>query len=304
MRTLVLSLSACCAALASGCAVNPPLLFADQVTYGIGLGNDAASAGGAVSLGYKHRSLAVGPVWGLQERGRAFAVRAADGGGDDSSDALSVFAVFENSGTTPAGGPPRVRIGQIFSTGLAAQAVAQGIQCRHEGTAAGCGANETGFRKEARKDKGPETQSSSASTPRLGDDRPYQTPLVFSRNDVVGLDIGGAIAEQGMSFSLGWSTRNLALIPVVAPSAGQGVTSLFGAGEAGESDSYSVVGQFESNTETRGLGIGLERFFATGVAAVKLGQGIRSALVKPAEPPQQTAQPPAAPASAVASAGL
>lgn len=297
MRTLRLALSLCAAALTAGCAVNPPLLFADQVTYGIGIGNDTASAGASVSLGYKHRSLAVVPVSVLKETGQAAAVRAADGA-STGSDALSVFAVFENSATTPAGGTPRVRVGQIFSTGLAAQAVAQGFECRHNGTAAAaCGTGEAASRTASAAKPAP------VATAQAGDDRPYQMPLIFSRNDVFGLDIGGAVAEQGVSFSLGFTTRNLALVPVVAPSAGARLTSLFGSGDAGESDSYSVVGQFESNTETRGLGIGLERFFATGVAAVKLGRGIRSALATPVQVPQQAAQPAGA-ASAVASAGL
>ena len=58
---LAVTCAAIAAVAAAGCAVNPPLLFADNTTVGIGLGNDSASAGASVSLGYKARSLAVVP---------------------------------------------------------------------------------------------------------------------------------------------------------------------------------------------------------------------------------------------------
>ncbi len=291
---LAVTCAAVAAVAAAGCAVNPPLLFADNTTVGIGLGNDSASAGASVSLGYKARSLAVVPVSVLKADGQAAALLGRD---KDNADALSVFAVFETTANAPAtaASAGRVRLGQVFATGLAAQALAKGYECRYRGgdsctppaavNQAASAAEQTQARQDA--------------------DRPYQHPLVYARTDVFGLEIGGAVAEQGTHFTLGFGSRNLALVPVVARSANGHVSRLFGNDSSGQRDAYSVLGQFRSDTATRGLGIGLERFFATGVAAETLGQGLMYAVGgEPRQPASAQAAASAPPVgAAVARAG-
>jgi hypothetical protein len=289
------------AALLAGCASsNPPLLFGDHATFGLHLGNDTASAGAAVSLGYKHRSIAVVPVSTLDQSGDAKALKAHAKGGKD---ALSVFAVFESTGSAPAGTTDSaVRLGQVFSTGMAAQMLTEGYACRARGdaacpspkpetvAAATAPATATVLLPPAAVVHAPATSVAAVSEP---SNRPYQRPLVFMRTDVFGFDIGGSAAEQGAQFGLGYASRNLALIPVVATGAGGKVSRL--TGEDGDSDgtrdSYSVLGQFKSDTQTRRLGFGLERFFATGMAAQNLGAGVQAAIAN--EGPKTEARAPA-----------
>lgn len=274
-------------AAAAGCAVNPPLLFADSTTVGIGLGNDSASAGASASFGYKARSLAVVPVSILKADGVAAALL---GRNPDNADALSVFAVFETAASAPAAAAGRVRLGQVFSTGLAAQALAKGYECRYRGGTS-CQAPV------------PDQPASAAAVPQppRDTDRPYQHPLVYARTDVFGLEIGGTVAEQGTHFTLGMGSRNVALVPVVAQSAQRHVTRLTGSTANGQRDAYSVLGQFRSDTETRQLGIGLERYFATGIAAQTLGLGLMHAVA--GEPRQAVPAPAQAAASAPAVVG-
>lgn len=86
------------------------------------------------ALGYRHLSVAVVPVSALTREGVAAKVVAhddrtgGDGQTDAVSDALSVFAVFEGgvAGVPPA--DPVARVGQVFSTGLAAQNLGSSIQ--------------------------------------------------------------------------------------------------------------------------------------------------------------------------------
>ncbi len=262
----------------AGCATNPPLMFGDTTTYGLRLGNDTATGGGSVSLGYKAQSIAVVPVSVLDENGKAWLLKGH--GEDRGADAMSVFASFESSASTPAGTPKTstVRLGQVFSTGLAAQSLTAGYLCR-EGGSSTCTAPEV-----LPAPLSPAQAVQTAATTATATDRPYQAPLLFLRTDSVGIDIGGSLAEQGLQFNLGYTNRNLALIPVYATAAGQKIVrvaaSAGGDAEGRPADAMSVLGQFKVNTETTQLGLGLERYFATGVAARNLGNSIKAAIAR------------------------
>lgn len=326
------------AALAvAGCATNPPLMFGDTTTFGLRLGNDTATAGGSVSLGYKAQSVAVVPVSVLDHMGVA---RLLKGHGiSKERDALSVFASFDSTASAPGTGnkDSNVRLGQVFSTGLAAQALTLGYLCRENAdpncnstaatsaleaaaaatyaaalaASAAATANSAAAKATSVVDGKSTTRTSEpAGNPAPSDatDRPYQAPLIFLRTDLVGIDIGGSLAEQGLQFNLGYTNRNLALIPVYAPEPGRKVVGLYGtlqpADPAGAAatmdaphDAYSVLGQFKANTQTTQLGFGLERYFATGVAARYLGEATGAAI---AHTRPETAKPAAATASAAA----
>jgi hypothetical protein len=220
--------------------------------------------------------VAVVPLSLLDEKGNAKALRGWSG---DDRDALSVFAVFETSSQGPT---DRLRLGQIFSTGLAAQELTQGYECHMKGDTA-C-ASPAPVPAPA-----PAPVAGAVATPPATSDRPYQLPLVYARTDIVGIDIGGSAAEQGAVFTLGYSGRNLAVVPTYAPESGQRAAGLLGnVGDATTSrDASSVLGQFKSSTETSGLGFGIERYFATGIAAQNLSRGLRAAIA--ATPPPAAA---------------
>lgn len=283
MTPLRLCLAAAAAALAACTSTNPPLIFGDHVNVGLHIGNDTASGGTAVSLGYKARSVAIVPVSTLDGDGAAYAMKAHDG---DTKDALSVFAVFEgNARTEGTVTEPTVRLGQVFSTGLAAQALTGGYECRSRGDTVCTMPTPTPKPPAPAGERQREVQAAAA-------DRPYQRPLVYMRSDVYGFDIGGSVAEQGGQFALGYSGRNLALIPVVAVDGHGKVTRLISddGDDKGMKDSFSVLGQFKSDAKTAHLGFGLERYFATGLAAQNLGSGLRAAIAGAGA--KTTAQPP------------
>lgn len=133
-------------------------------------------------------------------------------------------------------------------------------------------------------------------------DGPYQRPLVFMRNDVYGIDLEGSLAGQGGHFTLGYTSRNTALIPVVLRSAHGGVAKAQAEGiGTGWRDAFSVVGQFRADSPTGHAGLDLGRYFATGMAARNLGSSIQASVAKSAAPQTKTAQPqPAQPAAGVA----
>lgn len=273
------------ALLLGACASNPPLLFADSTTVGLKLGADTASLGGAVSLGVKNQSLAVVPVSVVDQSAQAFRMIGQAGA---ETDALSVFAVFKADAENK---DSPVKIGQVFSTGAAAQLITQGFEC-HLATRSPCPASPdlpvpAAQPKTVQKDKPAETaEATGTATPASeSTDKPYQRPLVYARTDTYGVDISGSTAEQGSNFTLGYGNRNLALVPIVAVSGAGRPSNLLGGDGKTLKDAYSVLGQFSANTETKRLGFGLERYFATGIAAQNLAGGLRAAIAAtPAKP--------------------
>ena len=290
----------------TACSSNPPLLFSDSVSFGLQLGTDAAAAGGAVTLGLKIRSLAVVPVSTIDDTGVARAIR---GSGGNDVDALSVFASFNSSADSPtADNASSVKVGQMFATGTAAQLLTQGLAC-HMGasscptkdktpaaeTASALAAAKSAKAASASADAASTSAAMAAASAKAAQDavvqpnppavvsatdRPYQRPLVYARSDTLGIDISGSTAVQGTTFTLGYSTQNLALVPVVAAGAGGKVSGLNGrdGDDKTGKDAFSVLGQFNASTQTNKLGYGLDRYFATGVAAQHLADGMRASL--------------------------
>jgi len=304
----------------AACTVNPPLMFGDLATIGLQIGSDAAGSGGSVTLGYKDRSVAIVPLSVLDENGKAWALRAHD---REAGDALSVFAVFKSSGQEDA---KTVSIGQVFSTGTAAQRLTQGYECYLKQVKcpdllkpAAPAASAVGTDAAARAARSADSAASSAAQAASSagaaalyadnarkaaagaaaasapdaTDRPYQAPLIYTRTDVLGFDIGGSASEQRAVFTLGYTSRNLALVPVYTQHSGQRISKLGGQDGSEVRDAYSVLGQFNGNTKTNALGYGIERYFATGLAALNLGQGL-GAAVAAAPAASAASAPPAA----------
>lgn len=282
------------------CSSNPNsmLIFGDNAHIGLHMGPESATGGGAINLGYKQRSFAVVPVSVLNDDGIADAIRADD---TEAKDAFSVFAVFESSADKDVQGNRIAHVGQIFSTGAAAQAITTGFRCKAEG-ATTCSVASTATHPGA----APLTQSaSSAPTPQPNQKGPFQTPLVYARTDIFGLDAGGTLQDAATSqeagLTLGYSSRNLALVPVYRESANHHIDALYSESIAQSSrkqgrDAFSVLGQFQSGSGLTGTTFGLARFFATGMAAANLARGLQATVSK-GEPAQKPA-----PAASAASA--
>lgn len=310
MKSSPLSVPLTTALALAGCGTTPPLYFADTTSFGIRLGTETTTAGGSVSVGYKAHSIAVVPVSAARPNGEAGALR---GKSHDNKDALSVFAVFRSSAE---GANAPVVLGQMFSTGTAAQYLTEGFACRHQGGApciptkeelgpAAASAQQAGSfadraaasaekallaAKAAQAAAGDAKNVSSGGAPAAfpappalppsANSLPLQRSLVYARSDVIGIDIGASTAEQGIGFTLGYTTHSLAVVPVFTRGADGKPTHLIN--EQGDpstqQDAYSVLGQFNANTKTKALGFGLERYFATGIAAQNLARGLRAAI--------------------------
>lgn len=136
-------------------------------------------------------------------------------------------------------------------------------------------------------------------------DLPRNMPLVFGEAITVGIGIGASTADQGGDFTLGFKSKDVAIIPVVAydndgsPVQIQADISDTTSGDEStettadskivtrkpvtktiNKDSYSVLGQFGSVTDGAGKRVGLGKFFATGAAALQLSEGFAACLKK------------------------
>lgn len=142
---------------------------------------------------------------------------------------------------------------------------------------------------------------------------PKNMPLVFGESITVGISIGATTADQGADFTVGFKSRDVAVIPVVAYESDDSVTQIHSTVEKTTSDveesrseettdktsgnkttasiisttpksvhinkdAYSVLGQFGSTTDGAGRRVGLGKFFATGWAAQKLSDGFSACL--------------------------
>lgn len=106
--------------------------------------------------------------------------------------------------------------------------------------------------------------------------------LVFGQQESVGLTISGSAPQAGGGLNLGYSSIDIAIIPVVVetPSGAlvvKGETKKLddqGESAGGLSDALSTIGQFDLDTGEGGTAsVGLGQFFATGNAAQILAQG-------------------------------
>ncbi|MFT4101427.1 MAG: hypothetical protein QM674_10395 [Burkholderiaceae bacterium] len=313
----------------AGCSTkNPPLMFGDSTTFGIRLGNDTATGGASVSLGLKAQSIALVPITYNDSDGWARTLKAESNGMRDS---MSVFAVFDSDAPADETEPAKsVGLGQMFATGLAAQNITEGYICRAQNDEckvksmkaddlarnAAAAADTAAARARATAEVANAAEAgSSRSTeqiPERAPDRneaekvydpgagPYQRPLVFLRSDTFGFDIGGSLAEKGFQFVLGYNNRNLAFIPAYSNGQNKLVGRITGgelqpdnALERSPKDVFSVLGQFRANTQTSKLGYGLQRFFATGIAARNLGNAAKASIASTTPAPQKAAPEPA-----------
>lgn len=117
-------------------------------------------------------------------------------------------------------------------------------------------------------------------------DFPRNMPLLFAETNTVGISIAATTGDQGGDFTLGYKSRDIAIVPVVVLKPDGSVEQIKGkethpSGSANPQefeDAYSVLGQFDTKTAGTGHQVGLGRFFATGQAAVYLSEGFQAQL--------------------------
>ncbi len=105
-------------------------------------------------------------------------------------------------------------------------------------------------------------------------------PLVFGRTQTVGVSVAGSVPDQGAHLTLGFSDRNIAIVPTSAPN-GDPIRSVAPdptVPGAQFQDSLSVLGQFEVNANATNVSTSLGTFFSTGLAARNLAEGFRDKL--------------------------
>ena len=114
---------------------------------------------------------------------------------------------------------------------------------------------------------------------------PKNMPLMFGETISFGVSIAGSAGEQGVDVTLGFKTRDIAIVPVAVETKEGTIEKLTASIVDGNTDAFSVIGQFDSKTDGGTGEIGLGKFFATGSAAQVLADGFRAKLSGNATPP-------------------
>ncbi|MBI2305843.1 MAG: hypothetical protein HYU78_00940 [Rhodocyclales bacterium] len=136
-------------------------------------------------------------------------------------------------------------------------------------------------------------------------DVPRNMPLVFGESISVGISVGTPAADGGGEFTLGFKSRDIAVIPVVVyDNAGNPqrlraendqkeaveksetkraegtLTTTQPKKEITSKDAFSVLGVFSTDTSAQSKTVGIGKFFATGTAAQRLADGFSKCLEK------------------------
>ncbi len=262
------------------------LLFVE--TYDLGIGLHPAPSTGMIQfhIGFKATDLAIVPVAGVEGDGNVDQRRAESkglkGSGKIEKDAVSVFAQFRNTTKPDALDNPEkkkhsVGIGRFFSTGVAAVNLAHAYECGMQAAGACPSCPEC----EPAVADGSEEKNEKSPIP----DKPEPIltilkPLIFGQYDSYGVDIKPSIetgGAAGVDFSLGYSGKNFAVMPLFAEERGR-YKELGGEGGRYNKEAYSVLGQFKADQATTSPDLKLERFFATGLAAQYLSRGLQARI--------------------------
>lgn len=135
------------------------------------------------------------------------------------------------------------------------------------------------------------------------------TLLLFGQTQTLGVTINGSTTQQGAELTLGYRDLDIAIVPVtVAPQGGGNIIELkadaTGTQKDVSHDALSVLGQFNANVTSSSPGVGLGKFFATGLAAKRLADGFAHQLGAPASDAPAAAAPAAAKAASVKPAAV
>lgn len=271
--------------LLGACASNREnLLFVETYDLGIGLHPTPTTGMVQFNIGFKATDLAVVPVAGVESDGRINQRRAKS---RDASaieqDAVSVFAQFRNSSSPDTSNNANatnhsVGIGRFFSTGVAAVNLARAYECgmQPDGKCPPAIAPANGKDGEKDEKKAPPASAETPPEPTI------LKPLIFGQYDAYGVDIKPSVETgggAGIDFSLGYSGKNFAVMPLFAVERKTQYKELGGEGGTYDREAYSVLGQFKADQATTSPKLRLERFFATGLAAQYLSRGLQARII-------------------------
>lgn len=130
-RLKTIAIAAIAAGATSACSQipNPPLLFGQVQTVGIGIDGSTTTQGMDLTIGFKDRNFALVPVTVRQASGNSDIISASTGAGSD--DAFSVLGQFSTDVGSATG--PTANLGTFFATGEAAEILAQGFRANMGG---------------------------------------------------------------------------------------------------------------------------------------------------------------------------
>lgn len=278
--------------LLGACASNREnLLFVETYDLGIGLHPTPTTGMVQFNIGFKATDLAVVPVAGVESDGRINQRRAKS---HDASaieqDAVSVFAQFRNSSSPDTNNNANatnhsVGIGRFFSTGVAAVNLARAYECGMQPDGKCPPAIAPADSKGGEKDQKKADKKDTLATADGKENPPEPTilkPLIFGQYDAYGVDIKPSVETgggAGIDFSLGYSGKNFAVMPLFAVERMTQYKELGGEGGTYDREAYSVLGQFKADQATTSPKLRLERFFATGLAAQYLSRGLQARII-------------------------
>lgn len=234
-----------CACASSG----TPLIFGSATTFGVSVNATPDIQGFDFTLGYKDKNLAIVPV-AVTTNGSIEEITAWSKTCSDKRDALSVFGQFTSKGDwTILGGNStdanaaksqkgHVKLDRFFATGIAASHLANGYRKGMADTAQSnndeCDKKETAHATPApapKEKNAPVKQAANkqaAATNKVQKEQPTATPvkpaeqhhvrrLVYSQSMTVGIGISvqTTTSEQGPNFTIGYSGRDIAIIPTM-----------------------------------------------------------------------------------------
>ena len=289
----------------SACATSgSPLIFGEAVNFGVTANVGPDSQGFDFTLGYKDKNLAIVPV-AIVTDDKVRKILAHHTKCTKRHDALSVFGQFTSQGnwsmlSTEQEKKGAIKLDRFFATGLAAATLAdgyrKGMQAEPCSPEAGSSCADKDASEKACENNNAKTAATSPATPSSAKAPAASSPdagppanepkvirMYFGQSNTIGIGISvqTAVAEQGPSFTLGYSGRSIAYIPTQAPSKGGKARLINGGGsednsDNAEKDALSVFGQFKAQTGTNSIDFGLGRFFTTGLAARNLADGFGS----------------------------
>ena len=326
---LVLALGLCACA-SSG----TPLIFGSATTFGMSVNATPDTQGFDFTLGYKDKNLAIVPV-AVTTNGSVEEITAWSKTCNDKRDALSVFGQFSSKGDWALlGGSStdtnatksqkgHVKLDRFFATGIAASHLANGYrkgmantasadneECEKKDTANSAPApattpNNTSTTELTANKQTNATNESRIPQPSSAVEKPpeqhHVRRLVYGQSMTVGIGVSvqTTTSEQGPNFTIGYTGRDIAIIPTMDWNASGGSARLTARDQIGvdgksttsvgadgkpmenpensrEVDTYSVFGQFSASTQTQSVDYGLSRFFSTGLAARNLADGFEA----------------------------
>jgi hypothetical protein len=303
-----------------------PLIFGQSNTLGLSIGGSAADQGGDLVIGYKGQNFALVPVTMAQPGGGTAPLNAVV---DKDVDAYSVLGQFETNakagataqkaglGTFFATGLAAKRLADGFAQKMGDHKFdrdcnpkpapkpyteeelkkldQQALITKSLNDLAKKQADQAKDLKEqvqAHEDKIQKLQAQAAPASGAQPERKPNNVLMYAQYNSLGFIVSASGTQQGADLTLGYKDRNLAIVPSVHRNADGIAEPRYSIGTQGtHKDSLSVLGQFDfaGGNDNSTVDATLGKFFSTGIAARRLGDGFHAKLCAQYEAPKNPA---------------